>query len=446
MSQKAAIALIRFGIGARPGDIKRVSKDPHDWLVQQVTPQAALRPKGTLLDSMAAIEAIAATRALRRNKTPNAKAKSAAMLTQGRVGLRAEIQEKISHSVQTRTPFAERWVDFWANHFTVAATRPETLSLAGPFEREAIRPHVFGSFAALLEAATLHPGMLGFLDNHRSIGPSTRIAKRRKMGLNENLAREVLELHTLGVNGGYLQRDVESFAKALTGWVPGFSPAVRGRKSPAVFVERIHEPGRQSVLGRRFKDTGPNQARAILAFLAQQRATAGHIAFKLARHFIADDPPQSAVDALTRSFETSNGHLSVVARALIDLDAVWQPDLQKIKTPHELMVSAARMLGHRAVYGNARKTLSGFAQVPFGAPSPAGWADEGRAWLSPDALKKRVEWANLVSKRALPSARTFVDGALGPLVDKELYKAISRAESPAQAMTLSLMSPAFQRR
>jgi uncharacterized protein (DUF1800 family) len=446
MSQQAAIALVRFGTGAKPGDMERVAEDPAGWLKGQITPRAALREKGKLPTSLEAIEAFAQMRQARRAKTPDAKAKSDAFRTLSRATLRKEIQAKIAHGVETQTPFAERWADFWTNHFTVAATRPETVPLAGPFEREAIRPHVFGPFAKLLEAATLHPAMLGYLDNHRSIGPSTRLAKRRNMGLNENLAREVLELHTLGVDGGYSQGDVESFAMALTGWVPAFTPAARGAKTPSIFASRIHEPGTKSVLGKRFKDSGADQARDILAFLAQQKATARHIAFKLARHFIADTPPQGAVDALTRSFMSSDGDLAALATTLINLPEAWSLPLQKIKTPQELMISAARMLGPLPVFGKARKTFSGFAQTPYTAPSPAGWPDEASAWLSPDALKKRIEWANLVSQRTRLSAQRFAQSALGPLVDPSLSAALSRAESPAQAMTLALMSPAFQRR
>lgn len=447
MSKRAAIAVVRFGIGARPGEIGRAARDPQDWLDKQITPAAALRPNGDLYTTMDAITRITSVARLKRNKTPEAQAKIKVFKTIGRSKMRGmEITARLAHASATPTPFAERWADFWVNHFTVSIKRKGLLLLVGPFEREAIRPNVFGKFKDLLEASTLHPAMLIYLDNSRSVGPSTRFAKKRKKGLNENLAREVLELHTLGVDGGYTQNDVESFAKALTGWAAStYIPGVVA-ETPSVFLERHHEPFAQTVLNRRFANSGPDQARDILAFLAEQPATAKNIGFKLARHFIADDPPPAAVAALAASFTQSNGDLSAVARTLITLEEAWQPELRKFKSPWELIVSSTRMFGEEHLGKKLISVLNSFSHTPFSALSPEGWGDVEGAWLSPDGVTKRLEWANFMARRTGEDGRRFIQEAVGDLVDQKTVLAINNAEDRSQALVLALMSPCFQRR
>lgn len=444
MLMEAALASVRFGLGAQPGEMARAAADPQAWLRAQINPTAAhlgTRAAQALPTSNDAITAL-----VKRRKDMKAGGDEA-LRRAARRSLVQEISARNQHAQRTQTPFAERWAQFWANHFTVAATRIETVYLAGPFEREAIRPHVFGRFETLLKAATLHAGMLSYLDNHRSFGPSTRVAQRRGLGLNENLAREVLELHTLGVDGGYTQTDVESLAKALTGYVPGFSPAARRDPGkPVVFAEFVHEPGAKTLMRQRFRADGQGQAPAMLDFLSQHPSTANHISRKLARHFIADMPPRSAVDALTHTFNRTRGDLGAIAQQLIELEEAWALPLVKVKTPQELMISAARILGLSSAFGGARKSYAGFAQTPLLAPSPAGWADTADVWLSPDAMMKRVEWANQVARRSRMPANVFLTEALGPLASAADHSTLRRAESPAQAMTLALMSPAFQRR
>ncbi|MEO0412998.1 MAG: DUF1800 domain-containing protein [Pseudomonadota bacterium] len=451
MSIASAVAVHRFGLGPQQGELT-AADDPLAWLDSQIMPKAALVAAPNLQDTKAALTTFATLREHRKSlRSGNASAKAVAALegvikTQ-RSALRKEVETRMGRAITTPAPFADRWARFWSNHFTVAATRAETIGLAGPYEREAIRPHVFGRFPDLLEAAVLHPGMLMYLDNHRSVGPSTRIAGRRGLGLNENLAREVLELHTLGVNGGYGQSDVESLAKALTGWMPIAPRVLRTSVTGnGMFVSPAHEPGAKRLLGKRYGSDGQGQAKAMLADLATHRSTANHVAHKLARHFVADEPPKTAVAALSSIFRRTGGDLSALARGVIRLEGAFEAPLQKVKTPEELMIASARMLGQRAVFGQARRAIEGFAQRPFGAPSPAGWPDTADAWLSPDALKKRIDWAGNVAKRARLRPDMFVDAALGPLADPALVTAIARAESPAQGLTLALMSPQFQRR
>ena len=253
-----------------------------------------------------------------------------------------------------RQAFLERWVRFWSNHFTVGFRKFETTGLVGAFEREAIRLNAFGSFSELLEAATLHAAMLVYLDNFRSVGPSTRIAKMRGNGLNENLAREVLELHTLGIDGGYTQEDVEAFAKALTGWTIAMPTFGRSKAGSVMFVARMHEPGRKNVLGKTYRESGAGEATSILRDLSAHPSTARHIATKLVQHFVSDRPPESAIGKVEAVFRDTNGDLTELARAVIDLDEAWEAEPQKLKTPEELLISSARGLGGFAVFGGAR--------------------------------------------------------------------------------------------
>jgi uncharacterized protein (DUF1800 family) len=223
---QAAIAATRFGMGAIPGEIRAAASDPRGWLKAQITPAAALMPADDLLSAkeilQARQEAYGKNGAL-KNDANGARTEAQQMIQkqvqrETRDGLLQEIEARGRHAATTPNSFAERWHRFWANHFTVAARNAQVVGLVGPFEREAIRANVFGRFSTLLAAATFHPGMLVYLDAARSIGPTTKVAERREAGLNENLAREILELHTMGVGSGYTQADIIEFAKALTGW------------------------------------------------------------------------------------------------------------------------------------------------------------------------------------------------------------------------------------
>src|SRR5256885_1257107 len=208
--------------------------------------------------------------------------------------------------------FVERLVWFWSNHFCVNA---DATVMAGAYEREAIRPHVLGRFADMLLAAESHPAMLIYLDNAQSMGPNSVAGVNRDRGLNENLAREILELHTLGVRTVYTQEDVTSFAKVITGWTLLTTETNPHHGGEFLYHPRMHEPGAQTVLGKAYRDTGVEQGRAVFADLARHQATAKHIAGKLARHFIADDPPPPLVERLTQRFIETDGDLWQIAQA-----------------------------------------------------------------------------------------------------------------------------------
>ena len=368
--------------------------------------------------------------------------------------------EAYRHAAQTDLPFHERLVHFWSNHFAVSADKQPLPAIAGLMENEAIRPNVSGRFADLLEAVEKHPAMIVYLDNQRSIGPNSQLGKRanrrrsdQQFGLNENLAREILELHTLGVDGGYTQRDVTTFAKVITGWSIGGANE-RGRFADGTpgefeFREAIHEPGEQRILGKKYAQSGVDQGEAVLRDLATHPATARFVSTKLARHFVADDPPGEIVDTLTATWLESGGELPAVYRALIEADEAWHPVHRKYKNPHDFVISTLRAFDHepeRPQFIVGALDLMG--QTPFRPGSPEGWPDTAEQWGGADALYKRIEWSNTVAR--LIGSRVdpveLGDAVLGARFNPETRKAVARAESRVQGMTLFLASPDFQRR
>ena len=327
-------------------------------------------------------------------------------------------------------------------------------------ENEAIRPHLSGRFVELLLAVESHPAMILYLDNQASIGPNSQLGKAaarraattgRKRDINENLAREILELHTLGVNGGYTQADVTTFANALTGWSVGAfgGRALGGEPGKFTFHDAAHEPGAKTLLRKQYREEGIAQPRAILTDLARHPATATHIATKLVRHFLADEPPADAVERIAKTFRDSEGDLPRVHRALIELRDAWLQPLAKFKTPHEFVISTFRMLDLTPPQGRQMAgAFQSLGQRPYAPGSPAGWPDKADQWDGPDALLKRIEWATVLGERVGSRVNAVDAGAdaLGEVLTEKTRVAISRAASAAQAVTLLLASPEFQRR
>jgi len=383
-------------------------------------------------------------------------------LAEARKVVVADIAARVNLAVSSRTPLAERLVHFWSNHFSVSVGKVGTQFEVGPHEFTAIRPHVLGRFADMLKAAVLHPAMLLYLDQFQSIGPNAPFAQRRARrggdqggrprGLNENLAREVLELHTLGVDGGYSQADVTELARALTGWtVPGIGRVGRfaeDQPSGAAFVALVHEPGARRVLGHAYPAGEARQALAILDDLAAHPATARHIATKLARHFAGDTPPPALVARLEGDFLRTGGDLTSLTATLIDAPEVWTPAPVKFRTPFEWLVGALRLTGvgklpPQRIVG----ALDQLGQVPWRAPSPAGYDDIAASWAGPDALVRRVEMAeriagNVAADDVLARAEAAFPGALSEATRSQL----KRAESGQQALALLLVSPEMMRR
>ncbi len=495
---QAAIAAHRFGLGEARIDAA-LRGDPRGWLAVQIGAADAQRAHGSqalasAADGLRHFAEFVQQRQQRRQalSTPAAPGMSdeEQRSTEQQFGehfrqlVQADTRARLGTAALTTRPFAERLALFWANHFTVSMTKPSARGLVGAFEREAIRPHIGGRFEDLLRAAVTHPGMLRYLDNERSAGPHSQVVRRlaqrapgadgteqnqapRSTGLNENLAREVLELHTLGAAaaraGTYTQTDVTAFAAVLTGWRvpassymaglraprPGTSIAAAGVSSPTRFEPAWHEPGDKTVLGRRYRE-GSDALGQVLHDLAQHPATARFMATKLARHFVADEPPPALVDRLVQTWRTSDGDLPSLYRTLLDAPEAWLPGAAKLKSPEEWVLGCVRVLGlgSMAFERAADAGISALGQRVQAAPSPAGWPDKAEEWLGPDAVWKRVEWATRLAERVGRQfdARAVAQASLGPLLSIGTARQIERAADAPQALALLLLAPEFQRR
>jgi uncharacterized protein (DUF1800 family) len=366
----------------------------------------------------------------------------------------ADFLARVRLGATTDASFRERWALFWANHFTVSATKAQTATLIGPFEQEAIRPRVFGRFEDMLIASSSHPAMLLYLDQAQSVGPDSMAAMflsrgGKRAGLNENLAREIMELHTVGVDAGYTQADVTEFARAMTGWSLGGlreSDAVAGK---FLFRKAAHERGARTIMGKTYDQDGVGQAVAVMKDLAASPHTAHHIAVKLARHFVADEPPPTLVARLRKTYLGTGGDLGELAKALVLAPEAWSPQAQKFKTPYEFMVSSWRA-ADTAPDDVARVApiLNGMGQKPFSAPSPKGWPEEAEVWCAPDAVIKRMAWSQSLAAQALNGRDPvqLAHDALGARLTPLVATAIARAETREEGLAILLMSPEFQRR
>jgi len=461
-STAAAIATNRFGLGARPGELAACAADPRGWLEAQlkgappVIGDPALQNTATMVATIDRVRA--QNRALRAD---NGQALIQAVMKLGAIYRPAyvgEVTARLRLASTTDRSFLERITQFWSNHFAVSVDKAVVLGVAGSYEREAIRPNVLGSFQELLLAVERHPAMLLYLDNYRSVGPESMFAERareragRELGINENLAREIMELHTLGVEGGYTQADVTAFAKVITGWSIG--AAGKGIQAGGVagefyFRPNIHEPGAQKVLGRSYSQDGLRQGESVLLDLARNPATARHIATQLTRHFIADDPPPATVARLAQVFNRSGGDLPSVYRALIAEEAAWSAPLTKFKTPNDYVISAWRALD--MPIDDARQVPAVFAnlgQRVWSPNSPAGWPDRSADWDGAAALMQRLRWADEIGQRfgAGVNAVQLAPQILGATLSDNTRVALGRAASAAQAVTLLLAAPEFMRR
>jgi len=462
----AALALHRFGFGPRAGSIAAIASDPRGALLAELdkpgigqivnaelmtaaqSSTAAFNFRQERQARLIAQKQAADERAMAGASMENMEAKPdapvpAAEAIPQQIFFR-EAKARLDAAIAPEIGFVERLIWFWSNHFCISAD--VTQSMAGGYEREAIRPNVLGRFSRMLLASAGHPAMLFYLDNSRSIGPRSVAGLVNTRGLNENLAREILELHTLGVRSVYTQEDVTSFAKVLTGWtiIPAATNPEHGGEF--VFNPRMHEPGPQTVVGKVYAQGDVAQGRAVLADIARHPATAAHVARKLARHFAADEPPPALVERLTRCFLDTDGDLKEIAKALIDAPETWSIERVKLKRPSEWLISAWRGIGVMPPAQPALQAMGYLGERMWRPSAPQGFADVQAAWI--DGLAQRLDIANriagLVQERIEPDA--FVETALGPLASDETRKTIERADSRQQALTLAMMSPEFQRR
>ena len=363
---------------------------------------------------------------------------------------RAEALARLQRAMILDCGFVERLVVFWSNHFCISANKGGLARMwAGSFEREAIRPYVLGRFGDMLKAVEQHPAMLFFLDNQQSLGPDSRAGENRHRGLNENLAREIMELHTLGVGGGYTQDDVTSLARIITGWTFAGRQGQLGPPGSFVFNANAHEPGAQRVMGKIYEANGVAQGEAVLADIARHPSTAKFIATKFARHFVADDPPPALVARLQGVFVKSDGDLKALAIALLDSDEAWQAPLTKLRSPYEFLVATGRLLA--LIPEDPGRYLGGLNLLgqPLWSPSgPNGFPDTNAAWAAPEGMKLRLDIAAQVASHIGENIdpRALLDLAAADAASVETQHTIERAETRQQALALLLMSPEFQRR
>jgi uncharacterized protein (DUF1800 family) len=363
---------------------------------------------------------------------------------------RAEGLARLQRAVLAECGFTERLVVFWSNHFCISANKGELARMwAGSFEREAIRPFVLGRFGDMLKAVEQHPAMLFFLDNQQSLGPDSRAGQNRKRGLNENLAREIMELHTLGVGGGYTQEDVTSLARIITGWTFAGRQAQLGAPGSFVFNANAHQPGPQRLLGKVYEANGVAQGEAALADIARHASTAKFIATKFARHFVADDPPPALVARLQDSFQKSDGDLKALTMALVDSNEAWQAPLTKLRSPYEFLVAAGRLVARVPDDpGPYLGSLNLLGQPLWSPAGPNGFPDSNAAWAAPEGMKLRLDISAQIAARVAANIdpRDLLEFAAADAASAETRRTIERAESRQQALALLLMSPEFQRR
>lgn len=486
------IALQRFGLGARPETRMRISGDLRAAVLAEINPGKAVFPQGDLPGTSRGIQIISEVEEKRRSmRAANRQAAQAfanpagpdpanGMQASGmsplpgvpekplqtvatpvqrapdldsiriRDVMLAEAKARIEHGVAAEVGFAERWVDFWANHFCVAVRRGQILQgITGAYEREAIRAHAFGKFVDMLVAVEMHPAMLHYLDQRQSIGPGSPAGQRRKRGLNENLAREILELHTLGVGGGYSQGDVTGFAKILTGWSISNNEENLDGYGGYFFAPNRHEPGAQTVLGKSYNQPGKEQGVAVLHDLARHPATARFIAGKIVRHFVADAPPPALVAKLEHEFRRTNGDLAALARVLVESDESWTIPQTKLRTPYEFLIATLRATGEAVDrVPPLLNALNLMGQPLWNPTGPNGHPDDAAALLAPKAIKTRLEFSMQAGRRlgGRIDPRELAQTLYGEALHAETKQAIARAETRPQGIAILLMSPEFQRR
>jgi uncharacterized protein (DUF1800 family) len=472
----ALIALNRFGFGARggaSGDFVNAASDPRGFVKAELARSsgALLEVPGLLSTPALAQEAFAYQLEVKQARDAAAKSAQAAMtapeamrasaarpqaeppaqpLNVIQKTYRAEALARLQRAVLADCGVTERLVAFWSNHFCISANKGALARIwAGAFEREAIRPNVQGRFVDMLKAVEQHPAMLFFLDNQQSLGPDSRAGLNRKRGLNENLAREIMELHTLGVGGGYTQADVTSFARVITGWSFVGRKGILGVPGSFVFNANAHEPGPQRLLGKTYPAEGVAQGEAVLADIARHPSTAKFIATKFARHFVADDPPPALVARLQDTFIKSDGDLKALTLALVDSDEAWSAPPTKMRNPYDFLVATGRLLAHvpedPGPYLNGLNVLGQPLWTPAG---PNGFPDTSAAWAAPEGMKLRLDISAQLAGRVgnTVDARDLLELAFADAASPETRRTVTRAESRPQALALLLMSPEFQRR
>ena len=459
---QAAIATNRFGLGAHPNEILLAISDPQKWLINSLS---NINPPS---NAPKAIEMIRLWSEHKKQKQSKKKITNISMSMEQKPATTQMMNEEksspnkvlkqnagliISHAIKSQASINWRLLDFFSNHFSVSGHNTGMRFLAPTLDWEAIAPNLMGNFSDMLIAVISHPAMLLYLNNEKSIGPNSIQGKKRsKRGLNENLAREILELHTLGVDNGYSQQDIVELAKAISGWsIARHTKETEYSKENAfIFRADAHEPGSRVILNKRYLENtkSPQQGKMILTDLANSPATASHVCTKLARHFVSDTPNPRLIKQMTRTWLKTQGNLKAVISVLIKSKFSWQTKTHKYKSPREFMISSYRAIGGKIP---DEKTLSNYlhqlGQEPYQAGSPAGFGDLRNTWDGSDALFNRIEWSAHISKQVRNvDVVNLAKIALGENIKDHTLQILKRAESQEQAISLFLMSPDFLQR
>lgn len=454
MIRRETLAALRFGFGLGPGHPP--VPDPARLLAGLTGPDsaAAAYPVTPMEEHLALARSHVVLARARRAGEDGAVEELRAFNRARNRGAQRDLMHCLFRAAFSPDDLRERLVLFWANHFSVAGRNARFRPMAPAFLEDAIRPHLAGSFAELLRAAVLHPLMLQYLEQDRSAGPGSEAVQRQgRGGLNENLARELLELHSLGVAGSYTQGDVEGLALLLTGLSFDLDQGFR-------FRPRRAEPGRFRILGREYGGDRPSLAdvEEALDDIARHPDTARHIGRKLAVHFTADAPDPGLVEHLAAAFAAGRGALLPVYEALLEHPAAWVPERARTKPPFDFIASALRALGSRPdqllALPHGRQVLHFATPLrqmgqPFlQPPSPAGWPEEAAHWITPPALAARISWAMTAPERIAPpqDPRDLVEVALADAAGDDLRFAAAAAESRLEGVGIVLASPAFNRR
>jgi uncharacterized protein (DUF1800 family) len=403
--QRALHVLNRIAYGPRPGDIERVTTMGVDRYIElQLNPERIpespdlerrLRDLATLRMSPVELFNRYEPHPIlgRRPSTEDAKA----IREQSRIVLRQAIEARLLRAADSERRLQEVMTDFWFNHFNIFAGKGLDHIWVGAFEQQAIRPNALGRFRDLLGATAKHPAMLFYLDNWQNTAPNAPGARGKEQGLNENYAREIMELHTLGVEGGYSQDDVIALARIFTGWgLPQGLRLTQGSSNGFYFDARRHDTGTKIFLGHTIRSAGMAEGEQAMDILARSPATARHLAFELAQYFVADQPDPALVDALTQRYMETDGDIREVLRTLFKSPQFWAPSdfFQKFKTPYEYVVSAVRAAGLtvtdvRPLEGQ----LNQLGMPLYGYQTPDGYKNTRDAWLSADAMNRRLNFA-----------------------------------------------------
>lgn len=477
----STIAARRFGYGLKPGE-----EPPRDVdaLMRQVERGAKVKPRFPQEGIIGRRETIGRLVAVRtveekaaKDGRPNPDLRRQTQRDADRL-LAADAMARVVQAISSENGFYERLSSFWLDHFSVSARKSFVMRMMVPlYEAEALRPNLAGSFSDLLRAAILHPAMLIYLDQNRSLGPQSAAAVKKGGGLNENLGRELLELHTMGAGAGYTQADVQAAAMILTGL------AVDNRTFEVAYRSQRAEPGAQVLLGKSYGEGGRSAEDHIdmLSDLAQRPETARHICSKLARHFLSDTPPQEVVEAMLGAWAESGGNLSAVYRSMLEQERAFVAEPGKVIPPFDYVVSGLRAFAPSAsdldalmkapgdkedmevkplparkqglqVAGNGPKltlqALRRMGQPVWLPPSPAGFPDASDAWLSASQLTERIAWARLAARTLGPAVppMDFLNAALGDAASDNTRRVISQAPSKIHGLTMVLVSPEFNRR